>query len=112
MHAKVVECGQQFPKASVRVIEHAKKEGRFAGSACAAGIFLSSPLKHETGSEIQRDGLWRMGSNETVRNPEFPEEDGDRRARRILRESSKRWEFEEVTASFENVGRSFRASDP
>ena len=48
MHAKVVECGQQFPKASVRVIEHAKKEGRFAGNACVTGIFFMTPVKRET----------------------------------------------------------------
>lgn len=40
----LLKCGQQFPKASVRVIEHAYKEGRFAGNACVVGIFVERRL--------------------------------------------------------------------
>lgn len=39
-----LKCGQQFPKASVRVVEHAYKEGRFAGNACVVGIFIERRL--------------------------------------------------------------------
>lgn len=40
----LLKRGQQFPKASVRVIEHAYKEGRFAGNACVVGIFVERRL--------------------------------------------------------------------
>ena len=81
----------------------------------ASPVMLALPaflfgFRQERG--FQGEGVFRTGSNETVRNPEFPEEEGGEREVFILQKSLKRGKFREVTASFEMGGKNCRASDP